>query len=1038
MIIDFSIRNPLLVNFLLIGIVVVGVMSWRAMPQEIFPVTEKDTIEITTRFEGASPVEVERQVTIPIEEAVEGLGDIDSIESLSREAYSQVLLLLKPNVNADDFLQDVRSAVDTIGGLPEDAERTQVRRLRTRFPVMIVSVYGNAGEDDLIETGKRVKRAIRRIEDVASVNIAGEREWEIWVVFDPYLSAAKKVSLDEISRALKSNIGDRPGGKLSSSEGEIQLRGLGAEPDIQAVREIPIRLNARGGQLKIGDVADVELRLEKEETLGRYEGKPAVNLVVTKTAAGSTIEVSSAVKQLIKDLSQTLPPDIRLGYHSDSSVYIETRLQTVFSSGTVGLLLLLLSLYLLLNFRVAVITALGIPVSFLVAIIVIHYLGFTTNMVSLFAFLIALGMIVDDAIIITENVYSRLEEGTPYMQAASLGAHEVLGPIVASTLTTVVAFLPMFAISGTLGAFITVIPIVVSAALMGSLFEAFVILPSHARIAFRNVKVRAQRTGAFWRKVLEHYTRWLEWSLNNRYLVSVLAVCVFSIAVVLAMTRIPFQLFGNVEINQFFVNIEAPNTYGMDDSKRLATEIEAQIEEVFEGYEDELEVMLTNVGVLLIDFNRSKLASHYIQLVVSLEKRRPEGFIERFVTPLINLRLPSDRGRVRGTDEVIHLIRERLQGMTGVKRFSILKPRAGPAGSDIVVSIAGPEVGQLREYADEMSEFMKTLDGVYDTRHDVEPGKLEFRYRLNERGRELGLTQETVSDFVRAGYFGVEVAYANWGKERYPVRVIFPENVRHDVAALLALPLTLPNGKVAYMDSVADVELDRGFSTLLRIDRRRVATVNAEVDLDKTTALEVYNLISDRFGEVFEQRRGYEMVFRGEKRDAIEAFSGLGNALVVAVALIFFILIALFRSLLEPLVVLSAIPFGIIGVVGGHLLFDFNLQFVSMVGFVALSGIIVNDALILVNFASKRRARGGERIAAMIEAGRKRVRPILLTTITTFLGVSPLIFFATGQTAFLSPMAISLGFGLVFATALVLLVLPCFYLVADDLRARML
>ena len=1036
MIVDFSIRNPLLVNFLLLSIVVVGVLSWRAMPQEIFPVLEEDTIQITTVFEGAAPIEVERQITIPIEDAVEGLGDIDSMESLSREGYSQVLLMLEANVDADDFLQDVRSAVDAIDDLPEDAERTQIRRLRTRFPVMSVSVYGNVGEEDLIETGREVKRAVQNLEGVASVSIAGEREWEVWVIMDPYLAAVSGVPLTEIRAALASNIGDKPGGKLSSSEGEIQLRGLGAVVDVQAVKEVAVRTGADGAHLKVGDIAEVKLRLETAETLGRYAGKPALNLVITKAADGSTIDISAAIKQLIGELSGKLSPGISIGYHSDSSVYIKNRLQTVFSSGVVGLILLLLSLYLLLNLRVAVITALGIPVSFLVAVVVIHYLGFTINMVSLFAFLIALGMIVDDAIIITENIYCHLEEGKPYMQAASLGAREVMGPVVASTLTTVAAFLPMFSVSGTLGAFITVIPVVVAAALLGSLFEAFVILPSHARMVFKNAVVRAQHTGTFWREVLDRYVVWLGWSLKNRYLVSVLAICMLALALALAVTRVPFQLFGEVEINQFFVNIEAPNTYSMEDSKGLASEIEAQIGEVFAEHEDELEVLLTNVGVQLVDFNRSKVASHYIQLIISLQERRPEGFIERFVTPLINFKLPSGEGRLRSTDEIINLIREHLQGVPGVKRFSVLRPRAGPAGSDIVVGVTGEEISRIREYADEIAVFLKTLNGVYDVRHDIEPGKLEFRYSLNERGRNLGLTQQAIADFVRSGYHGVEVAYANWGKERYPVRLIFPQSVRDDIAALSELPLTLPDGKVVYLGTVTDIEMDRGFSTLMRVGRQRVATISAEVDLDRTTALEVYALLGEHFGRVFEQRRSYEMVFRGEKLEAIESFSDLGNALIIAVGLIFFILITLFRSFLEPLVVLSAIPFGIIGVIVGHLLFGFNLQFVSMVGFVALSGIIVNDSLILVNFVSKRRAHGDDRVTAVIEAGRKRARPIILTTVTTFLGVSPLIFFVTGQTAFLSPMAISLGFGLVFATGLILLVLPCFYLVADDLRSR--
>ena len=1038
MIVDFSIRNPLLVNVLLIGIVIIGVMSWHEMPQEIFPVVEKDTVQITTRFEGAAPVEVERQVTIPIEEAVEGIGDIDSIESLSREGYSRVLLKLKPNVNSDGFLQDIRSAIDAIDDLTEDADRPQVQRLRTRFPVISVSVYGDTDEEYLIEMGNRVKQEIQQIKSVASVSVAGDREWEIWVIVDPHFSAAKGVSLTQIISVLKNNIGDRPGGKLSSGGGEIQLRGLGAPPNVQAIREIPILSNASGGQLKIGDIANVELHLESEETLGRHAGKPSINLIVTKTAGGSTIEVSKAVKKVIEELSQTLPPDISLGYHSDSSIYIQTRLHTVISSGVVGLLLLLLSLYLLLNFRVALITALGIPISFLVAVIVIYYLGFTINMVSLFAFLIALGMIVDDAIIITENTYRHLEEGKPYMEASSLGAREVVGPVVASTLTTIAAFLPMFAISGVLGAFIMVIPIVVSVALLGSLFEAFVILPSHTHMIFKNVAIKEKANNVFFHKMLVRYIRWLKWALNHRYFVSVFAICVLAVAISLAMTRIPFQLFGNVEINQFFLNIEAPSSYSIKDSKQLAAEVESQVEEVFRGYEDELEVMLTNVGVLLIDFNRSKLASNYIQLVITLQERQPEGFIEKFVTPLINFRLPSDVGRVRDTDTIINLIRERLQGMAGVKHFSVLKPRAGPAGSDVVVGIAGDEISQLRQYVDELSVFLKKIDGVYDVRHDVESGKLEFRYRLNERGKKLGLNQEMIADFVRSGYLGTKIVYANWGKERYPVRVIFPEDMRQDITSLPELPLTLPNGKVVYLGDVTEIELNRGFSTLMRIDLQRVATINAEVNAEKITALEVYDLIADQFNGVFDQRQDYEMTFRGEKRDAIESFSGLKNAIIIAIALIFLILIVLFRSLVEPIVVLSAVPFGLIGVIVGHMLFNFNLQFLSMVGFVALSGIIVNDSLILIDFIRTRRARGDERINAVIDAGRKRARPILLTTITTFLGISPLIFFVTGQTKVLSPMAISLGFGLVFATVLILLVVPCFYLVADDLRRQII
>ena len=677
-------------------------------------------------------------------------------------------------------------------------------------------------------------------------------------------------------------------------------------------------------------------------------------------------------------------------------------------------MLLLLSLYLLLDLRVALIAALGVPVSFLVAVVCISYLGFTINMVSLFAFLIALGMIVDDAIIVTENIYRHLEEGMPYAQAAVRGASEVGAPIIAATLTTVAAFLPMFAIGGTMGVFITVIPIVVSAALLGSLFEAFMILPSHANYLFRRYRLSpARQVSSRWSLMLKGYERCLRWSLRRYKLLSLIAVCLLSVIITLAVTRTPFQLFGQVDIDQFFVNIEMPNTYSMDNSTEMAETIEERIRQVFVEHQDELQVMLTNVGVILVDYNRSRVASNYIQMLITLEALRPSSFIERYVTPLLRFRLSSEGTRDRDTKTIIRLVRERLSSLPEIKRLSILRPEAGPAGSDVVVAIAGSDIDRLRQYGTELIEFLDGIEGVSDTRHDLEPGKLEFRYQLNEQGKEVGVSQQNIAEVIRAGYLGFEVSQVNWGKERYPVRIIFPEEVRQESSYLSDLPLVMPDGRIVHLHEVADIELDRATGLINRLDGQRIVVVTSEVDPAVVTALDVYKLIDSRFKPIYQQRSGYELSYRGEKRDAAESLAGVKNALVIALLLIFFILTVLFRSLLDPLVVMVAIPFGFVGVALGHYLFSYNLQFVSMVGLVALSGIIVNDSLIFIDFVKKQRERGIERVEAIISAGRKRARPILLTTITTFLGMVPLIFFATGQTAFLSPMAVSLGFGLI-------------------------
>ncbi|MFK8027007.1 MAG: efflux RND transporter permease subunit [Gammaproteobacteria bacterium] len=1030
-IVQFSIRNALIVNLLLVIIVIAGVLSWRSMPQEMFPIVDLDLVRIITEYEGAPPEEIEKQITILIEEEIETLPDVDVVTSESSEGLSKIEIKLKTDVDVDEFLREVRSVVDTIDDFPIQAETPEISRLKTRFPVISVTLYGSTELGVLYETAENVRREILGIPGVASVGIAGDQEWELWVIVDPHEMAARNVSLNEIQDALMGNLQDLPGGSLQSAEGDILLRGMGVAPNAKGVGNLVLRSNSGGGQLTLSEIAEVTLRLEEAKTIGRFNGEPSVNLTVTKTASASTIDVAEAVKQYTANLQKNLPLGMKAGLFSDLSIYVKNRLETVMSSGVVGLVLVLISLYIFLNFRVAFITALGIPVSFLVAIILIHYLGYTINMISLFAFLIALGMIVDDAIIVTENVYRHMENGVARDQAALIGGKEVFWPVVASTCTTVAAFLPMFGVSGTLGKFIEVIPVVVSAALIGSLIEAFVILPAHSA-EFLRIKKNKPKTNPFWSKALDKYLSLLKWALNNRYLVSVMTIAVLSVILTYAQTRLPYNQFGNVEIGQFLINIEAPNTYSVEDSTELAQRIEEKINAVL--VQDELKTMLTNVGVILIDFNRLKMGSHYVQVFIDLEKTAPKTIIEKYISPVVNLKFKTEGTRDRSTEKIIEAIRSELQAVAGVQRFSILRPQGGPSGSDIEVGVVGEDIDGLINDSSKIANFLKRVPGVKDVRQDLEPGKLEYQYTLNERGRNLGLTQAELSNAVRTGFVGLEVTHVNWKEDRYPVRVIYPDSLRKNSASLGSLPITLSGGRTVYLGEVANISLERGLGTILRRDAQRLAIVTAEVNLETTTPLEVNDLIALEFSRLMDEKSQNQLLFLGEKKEANDSFNDMIDVLIISLAIIFFILAALFKSLLDPFVIMLAIPFAIVGVIIGHMIFDYNLQFLSMIGFLALTGIVVNDSLILVDFAKKQRARGVACFDAVMDAGRVRIRPIMLTTITTFLGISPLIFFASGQTAFLSPMAVSLGFGLIFATILILVVVPCFYMVLDDLR----
>jgi len=1029
--IRFSINNPLVTNLLLGIILILGVLSWRAMPQEMFPTVELDAVSIGVEFEGASPEEVERQVVIPVEEQFDGMPEIDVMTSTSNEGMASINIKLKPGTDVDQYMRDAQTALDQITELPDEAEEPELLRLKARFPVISLSLYGDVARGYLYDQADEVKRRMAQIPGVASIGVAGNREWEIWVEVNPFELAAHGVSLTQVLDAVRGNLRDLPGGSLKAREGDILLRGKGVVPDPGQIAQIRVRGNATGGQLALGEIAEIRQRLEEAQTIGRFNGRPSVNLTVTKTADASTIDVADAVRAFAAELGEELPPTLQVGLFNDLSSYVRTRLNTVKSSGLVGLCLVLLSLYLFLNFRVALITAMGIPVSFLVAVVSIYYLGYTINMVSLFAFLIALGLIVDDAIIVTENVYRHMEMGIPAPEAARNGAREVLWPVIASTATTVAAFLPMFAIQGIMGAFIAVIPVVVSAALVGSLWEAFGVLPTHAAelLHVRNGNSRERRVD--WTALLARYIGWLRWSLLNRYFVTLFSIGVLMIALVLAATRIPFNLFGHVDVGQFFINAEAPNTYSLEDTAVLAAQMEKVILESLD--ESELGSLLTNVGVSFIDFNRFQLGNRYIQLVVDLHKTRPQGFIERFISPLVSFEFEWKGTRERPTEDIINELREKLQVIAGIQRISIQRPQGGPAGADIEIGVTGPDVDVLHEQTVSLVDFLERLPGVHDVRQNLEAGKLEYQYSLNARGKELGLRQSDLAAAVRTGFLGVEAVYVTLGDERVPVRVIYPDAVR-ETSDLERLPIVLDDGRLVYLGDVAEVTVGRGMNSISRRAARRLGIVTAEVDDKTTTPLAVTAQVRREFAGLGKELPGYDLLFLGEKKDASESFQGMRDALVISVAVIFFILAALFRSLLDPLVVMFAIPFGAIGVVFGHVLFGYNLQFLSVIGFLALTGIVVNDSLILVNFAKRMREEGMDRIDALVEAGRVRIRPILLTTITTFLGISPLIFFATGQTAFLSPMAVSLGFGLLFATVIILISIPCFYLIADDLR----
>ncbi|MBT6754966.1 MAG: efflux RND transporter permease subunit, partial [Gammaproteobacteria bacterium] len=603
--------------------------------------------------------------------------------------------------------------------------------------------------------------------------------------------------------------------------------------------------------------------------------------------------------------------------------------------------------------------------------------------------------------------------------------------IVASTFTTIAAFLPMLSISGTLGKFIEVIPLVVTVALLGSLMEAFIVLPSHCA-SFLKKPDKNNKKKEKWKKALSIYNKYLSISIKNRYLVSSVTVGILCVIITFAVTRIPYYQFGKVDSGSFFINAEASITSSVKDSERLAIKMEKII--LSDLKDSELESLYTNVGVSFKDFSRFDLGSQYIQIVVSLKKRSPQGFVDYIVTPLFNMSFDSYGERDRSEEDIINSLRKKLTSISGLQKVAVKKASGGPGGSDIVIGVVGQDQRILIKYAKEIEDFLSRIEGVKDVEQDQDPGKVEFKYKINNRGKELGLSQADIAESVRTGFLGLEAAYFNLKGERVPVRLIYSEKYRNDSSKLYQLPIVLESGKTIYLAEVADIQMSRGMNTVMRRDGQRLAKISADVDPNIITPLEVTDIFDKKYEKIFKNDPSYEYMYLGSKKRSRENFADMKKTAFISLAIIFFILAVLFKTILDPLVVLFSIPFAVVGVILGHILFGYNLQFLSVIGLLALIGIVVNDSLILIDFLKKLRSDGKDKITATIEACNVRARPIILTSITTFLGISPLIFFATGQTKFLSPMAVSLGFGLLFATILILIVLPCFYLIMDDLK----
>ncbi|MDZ7839957.1 MAG: efflux RND transporter permease subunit [Gammaproteobacteria bacterium] len=1021
-------RNGVAANLLMVVILFLGLNALlERIPLEIFPEFERDVITVQMNYRGATPAEVEEGVVIRIEEAIEDLQGIERIVSNANEGTGQLRIELDRNTAPRDMLDDVKNRVDAISTFPDDAERPSYSVLQFRRNVISVVAAGELPESDLRRLGERIRDDLLALPGITQVELQAVRDYEISIEVSEDSLDRYGLTFDAIVEAVQRSSVDLPAGSIKSDGGEILLRTKGQAYTKRDFERIVVRTRIDGTRLTLGEIARVMDGFEEDPLYAEFNGKPAVLMEVYRTGDQSAIATGKSVREYVETQRPAMPPGVELAYWRDQSRIVELRLNTLVESAMLGGLLIFLLLALFLRFSVAVWVCIGIPVSFMGALALMPVLGVTINLISLFAFILVLGIVVDDAIVTGENIYSHLRRGDDPLEGAISGTREIAVPVTFGVLTTVAAFAPLLMIEGARGDIFAQIPLVVIPVLLFSLVESKLILPAHmkhvrAREARENILVQLQQRVAdgLERLVRGIYQPVLTGALKRRYLTLALFVGVsFIILSFVISGRYGFTFFPRVESETAQVSLEMPVGTAVETTAGHIHRIAGIARAMREEYRDPRtgESVIRNVMVSIGWAGGGAPSSGQPHIgQVSLELEPPE-------TRKVDVR----------TNALVQELRTRVGIIPGARELTY-RAELGRGGAPIDIQLEGSDFSTLEEVADRLRERLATYPGVFDIQDSLDEGKPEIQLTIKPEAELLGLSAGDLGRQVRQAFFGAEAQRIQRGREDVRVMVRYPEDERSSPASLGTMGIRTGTGARVPFTNVADAELGIGFATIRRVDQQR--TVNVQADIDKARG-NLNTVVADLIpylDEILRDFPGVRYSQEGELREQRESFQSLNIGATFVLFVIYSLLAIPFRSYIQPLIVMAAIPFSLVGAVAGHMIMGMNLSIMSIMGMLALAGVVVNDSLVLVDWVNRRRREGMVLADAVRSAGAARFRAILLTSLTTFAGLVPLIFEQSTQAQFLIPMAVSLGFGILFATFVSLLLVPVAYLLLEDLK----
>ncbi|MBK8976168.1 MAG: efflux RND transporter permease subunit [Planctomycetes bacterium] len=1046
-------RNHVAANLLMLliafaGLVKLGLLSGFAHPlikREVFPEFATDTIAITVAYPGASPEEVENGICIRIEEEVASLEGVDRVRSTAAEGLGTVLVEALEGTDRRRLLDDVKSRIDAIDNFPDEAEEPVVREMTWKRQVLNVAVSGDIDEMSLKRLAERVRDDLTALPGITQAEVVAVRPYEVSIEVAEDALRRYGITFDTVVRAVSTASLDLPGGSVKTSGGEILLRSLGQAYVQDDFARLVLLTRDDGTRVLLEDVATVVDGFADTDQSARFDGAPGALVQVYRVGDQDALDISATVRGYCERTRATFPAGVTITPWLDQAEILKSRQDLLVRNGLAGFALVFLVLALFLRLELAIWVSLGIPISFLGAIALMPALDVSINMLSLFAFILVLGIVVDDAIVVGENVYSHSQRGSSGIIAAIAGTQEVAVPVMFAVLTTIAAFVPMLNVPGNTGPFWAMIPAVVIPTLVFSMIESKLILPAHLRHLQPRAGRRAGPLG-WWDSVqtlfasglerfaIRLYRPSLEFALRHRYTTVAAAwALLFVTGGLVGGGYVKFVFFPPVDGDNVVCNLEMPEGTPVERTAAIVRRIEAAALQL----RDELDAdrgAATSASAPPIRHVLTSIGEQpYRKIQQEGGGRLVAGGFSGGHLGEVNIQLAPAELRDFTSQAVADRWRELVGPVFGASELKFSSSLIS-VGADIDVRLAGQDLGVLQLAAERLKEHLATIDGVYDVTDSIEAGKEELELRVRPEAETIGVTQLDLARQVRQGFYGEEVQRIQRGRDDVRVMVRYPAAERRSLADVERMRVRTTQGDEIPFRTVAEIERGRGFSTIQRTDRARAVSVFAEVDETRVDVNEITRELAAGFlPQLLAQFPGTSFAFEGERREQAETIGGLIEGFLIALVLIYVLLAIPFRSYVQPLVVMLAIPFGLIGAVLGHVLQGVQLSVLSVCGVVALSGVVVNDSLVLVDFINKHRDDEGSLAAAIRAAGVRRFRPILLTSLTTFAGLLPLLSETSVQARFLIPMAISLGYGVMFSTAISLLLIPAGYLMLDDL-----